>query len=57
MMKKNLNDVALPNTIAKGLLAILCRTSPRSIDDQNFLLHTIDLLNAQLQHGASKNKF
>jgi len=55
-MKKNLNDIALPNTIAEGLLAILRRTAPRSIDDQNFLLHTIDLLNAQLQRSASASK-
>lgn len=47
-MNQKTSDITLPKHIAESLLAILCRTAPRSAIDQDFLIDAIELLNKQL---------
>jgi len=47
-MNQKTSDITLPKHIAESLLAILCRTAPRSTTDQDCLIDAIELLNKQL---------
>ena len=47
------NEIVIPKHIAEALLGVLLRTAPRSMNDQEIVLNSIDVLHKMLQTPPS----